>query len=42
LEEEDDSVEVEFGTEKVEEDVLAVALVELRYYVLQLVQHWES
>ena len=38
----DDSVEVEFGAEEVEEDVLAVALVKFGDHVGELVEHGEG
>ena len=42
LEKVDDSLQVQFGAQDIEEHVLAVALVELRNLVCQLVEHGEG
>ena len=42
MEEIDDTLEVQFWTENVEEHVLTVALVKFCYDILHLVLHWES
>ena len=39
LKEIDDTFDVELGTEKIKEYILAVALVEFRYYIRKLILH---